>query len=139
MKIRVIRKSPPISGCLINVGAQGEAEIRDLGVNLDETPSTVRLFTDGTLGRPYLDEQGLSLGEGEQIEFDIYAITRMYSYEWVVDLTVESTSEPPSTVTIDYGGRSFFSTAFAPHYERIYKFGLTTGVFAIDPSGEYRQ
>lgn len=131
---------PPISGCLINTGAQGGEPVADIGINIDKGAGDLRTFTENNLGGVYLDKNFRNLEKGEQWEFHVYTMTRRYSYDWVIDIGVQSTSEPDQIITIGQGGiggRNFRVTAFAERYDRIYDRGLADQAFWISPDNNF--
>ncbi|WP_329430349.1 hypothetical protein OG339_20040 [Streptosporangium sp. NBC_01495] len=121
-----VKRFAPLEGTLIRAGAQGGGPIIDIGFDLDANDVVARLRTDElTLGKPYTDDNQLTVEPGEIVTLDIVAQTRRHYCEWDIhlDVEVDGVREPQPLVVRD-GDRSFQTTAPAASYSARYFYDL---------------
>lgn len=124
-----VKRFAPLAGTLVWAGAQGGSPIIDIGFNLDEDHVVARTRTEEfTLGKPYADDEQLTVAPGEIVTLDIVAQTRHHYCEWDIhlDLDVDGVREP---LVVRDGDRSFQTTAPAARYSAryFYKINASSG------------
>jgi hypothetical protein len=127
-----VKRLAPLAGTLVWVGAQGGNPIIDIGFDLDANDVVARTRTDEFIfGKPYTDDEQLTVAPGEIVTLDIVAQTRRHYCEWdiLLDLDVDGVREP---LVVRDGDRSFQTTAPAASYSARYFYEITS------PSGGWK-
>ncbi|WP_125728299.1 hypothetical protein [Kibdelosporangium aridum] len=105
IRARVLEKSPPMNGTLLEYPGQGMDDIEKVAVDLDDPSGRLTTTTaDGATRRPLLDEKTITLDEGEEVGLEITAAAGASSYRWELELTVEHDIANRETVRIRSDG-----------------------------------
>jgi hypothetical protein len=138
MRVRVLKRSAPVSGLLIYGQPQGEGNAIGLAFDLDSpNPAAVRTDDAGLPTRqPYFSKNFVTLEPGEPIVFNVLAYTKKCYCEWelVIDTVVAGTTQK---LVVRDEARPFRTTALARSYLAAYSAFSTskTHIFTRMPAG----
>jgi hypothetical protein len=96
MRVKVLRKLPPVVGIPVSCPPAGEASSRHIEIDLDANPPRVRYQSDQKTF-------GFTVQAGETETFNIVAKTMRGRYTWVIDLDIVVEGDQH---TIEIGGPS---------------------------------
>ena len=106
MRVDIIETSPPLTGIGVECPTAGNAQLREIAVNLDATPPTVDYTSDSNA--PF----GFTLAKGETESFVVSATAAKATYRWRIefDVVVNGIAD-----TLEVGGKDGFTTTVKPH------------------------
>jgi hypothetical protein len=106
MRVDIIETSPPLTGIGVECPTAGNAQLREIAVNLDATPPTVDYTSDSNA--PF----GFTLAKGETESFVVSATAAKATYRWRIefDVVVDGIAD-----TLEVGGKDGFTTTVKPH------------------------
>ncbi|HME15842.1 MAG TPA: hypothetical protein VKG83_10420 [Mycobacterium sp.] len=85
MRVSIIQTSPPLTGLGVECPTAGNAQLRQIAVNLDATPPTVDYKSDSNA--PF----GFTLAKGETESFVVSASAAKATYRWRIEFVWSST------------------------------------------------
>ncbi|MBB5957144.1 hypothetical protein FHS29_003737 [Saccharothrix tamanrassetensis] len=142
MRARVIEKTPPLDGTLLTFPPQGEGDVREVLLDLDDPRGRLLLPAEAgsdAAPKPFFDVKYLTLTKGEEVALDLTALTEKHHYKWELELTVayDGVAEEKVRVTSDgsAGGPPFEAAAWKDIHAEGGAYPYRGGIYEIQDGG----